>query len=74
MKIACSFGIRQRLWLTNTRATSGKRTFPQADRDASTISIERQTDLVPERMKLCPETAGSSLDNVLKCNVYLQVG
>src|ERR1700754_3753290 len=33
-------------------------------------SIERQTELVLEQLKLCVETAGSSLDNVLKCNVY----
>ncbi|MFC7641754.1 Rid family hydrolase [Streptosporangium lutulentum] len=33
-------------------------------------SIERQTELVLEQMKLCLETAGSSLNNVLKCNVY----
>ena len=32
--------------------------------------IKRQTELVLEQMKLCLETAGSSLDNVLKCNVY----
>jgi 2-iminobutanoate/2-iminopropanoate deaminase len=32
--------------------------------------IERQTELVLEQMKLCLETAGSSLQNVLKCNVY----
>ena len=32
--------------------------------------IERQTELVLEQMKLCLETAGSSLENVLKCNVY----
>src|SRR6201996_2367461 len=32
--------------------------------------IERQAELVLEQMKLCLETAGSSLDNVLKCNVY----
>ena len=32
--------------------------------------IERQTELVLEQMKLCLETAGSSLDKVLKCNVY----
>jgi 2-iminobutanoate/2-iminopropanoate deaminase len=34
-------------------------------------SIERQTELVLEQMKLCVETAGSSLDNVLKVNVYV---
>jgi 2-iminobutanoate/2-iminopropanoate deaminase len=33
-------------------------------------SIERQTELVLEQMKLCVETAGSSLDKVLKCSVY----
>jgi 2-iminobutanoate/2-iminopropanoate deaminase len=32
--------------------------------------IERQTELVLEQMKLCLQTAGSSLDNVLKCTVY----
>ena len=32
--------------------------------------IERQTELVLEQMKLCLETAGSSLEKVLKCNVY----
>jgi 2-iminobutanoate/2-iminopropanoate deaminase len=32
-------------------------------------SIERQTELVLEQMKLCLETAGSSLENVLwKCS------
>jgi 2-iminobutanoate/2-iminopropanoate deaminase len=32
--------------------------------------IERQTELVLEQLKLCVETAGSTLENVLKCNVY----
>lgn len=32
--------------------------------------IERQAELVLEQMKLCLETAGSSLEHVLKCNVY----
>ncbi len=32
--------------------------------------IERQTELCLEQMKLCLETAGSSLAGVLKCNVY----
>jgi len=34
-------------------------------------AIERQTELVLEQMKLCVETAGSSLDNVFKVNVYV---
>ena len=33
--------------------------------------IQRQTELVLEQMKLCVETAGSSLDDVLKVNVYV---
>jgi 2-iminobutanoate/2-iminopropanoate deaminase len=33
-------------------------------------TIKRQTEAVLEQMKLSLETAGSSLDNVLKCNVY----
>src|ERR1700757_756116 len=32
--------------------------------------IERQTQLVLEQLKLCLETTGSSLEHVLKCNVY----
>ena len=32
--------------------------------------IERQTELVLEQLKLCLETAGTSLRNVMKCNVY----
>lgn len=32
--------------------------------------IERQTELVLEQLKLCVETAGSSMDHVLKCNLY----
>jgi 2-iminobutanoate/2-iminopropanoate deaminase len=33
-------------------------------------SLEQQTEIVLTQMKLCLETAGSSLENVLKCNVY----
>jgi len=33
-------------------------------------TIEQQTELVLAQLKLCVETAGSSLENVLKCNVY----
>lgn len=32
--------------------------------------IERQTEIVLEQMKLCLEAAGTSMDQVLKCNVY----
>jgi 2-iminobutanoate/2-iminopropanoate deaminase len=37
---------------------------------AAGASLERQTELVMEQLKLCVEAAGSSLDQVLKCNVY----
>jgi 2-iminobutanoate/2-iminopropanoate deaminase len=33
-------------------------------------TVERQTELVLEQMKLCLERAGSSLAGVLKCSVY----
>jgi 2-iminobutanoate/2-iminopropanoate deaminase len=33
-------------------------------------SIERQTEIVLEQMKLCLETARTSLQNVMKCNIY----
>jgi 2-iminobutanoate/2-iminopropanoate deaminase len=33
--------------------------------------IKRQTELVLEQMKLCVETAGSSLEDILKVNVYV---
>ena len=48
--------------------------FPPFDPATGEIAagepIERQTQILLEQMKLCLETAGSSLDNVLKCNVY----
>ena len=33
-------------------------------------TVEQQAEIVLEQLKLCVETAGSSLDQVLKCNVY----
>lgn len=48
--------------------------FPPFDLKTGKIlehaSIERQTEVVLEQMKLCLDTAGSSLEHVLKCNVY----
>jgi 2-iminobutanoate/2-iminopropanoate deaminase len=47
--------------------------FPPFDPQTGTVvkvPIERQTELVLEQMKLCLETAGSSMEHVLKCNVY----
>jgi 2-iminobutanoate/2-iminopropanoate deaminase len=47
--------------------------LPPFDPDTGEVidaSIERQTEIVLDQMKLCLETAGSSMLNVLKCNVY----
>src|SRR5689334_7479755 len=48
--------------------------FPPFDPETGQIveaaSIERQTEIVLQLMKLCLETAGTSLENVIKCNVY----
>jgi 2-iminobutanoate/2-iminopropanoate deaminase len=34
------------------------------------LAIERQTEIVLEQMKACLAAAGSSLEKVVKCNVY----
>jgi len=34
------------------------------------LPIARQAEIVLEQIKLCLTAAGSSLDNVIKCNVY----
>jgi len=47
--------------------------FPPFDPESGEIiqlPIEQQTELVLQQMKLCLEQAGSSMENVLKCNVY----
>jgi 2-iminobutanoate/2-iminopropanoate deaminase len=47
--------------------------LPPFDPSTGTVleaPIERQTEIVLEQMKLCLETAGSSLEKVLKCTVY----
>lgn len=43
---------------------------PQTGKVLEGASIELQTERVLEQLKLCVETAGSSLDQVLKCHVY----
>jgi len=49
---------------------SGLPPFDPATGEVVNAPIERQAELVLEQLKLCLETAGTSLDNVLKCNVY----
>src|SRR5580658_3549745 len=47
--------------------------FPPFDAETGEIiarPIEQQAEIVLDQMKLCLETAGSSLEQVLKCNVY----
>ena len=54
----------------NTIYVSGLPPFDPETGEIVDAPIERQTELILEQMKLCVETAGSSLDKVLKCNVY----
>lgn len=43
---------------------------PKTGKVAENASIEQQTERVLDQLKLCVEAAGSSMDRVLKCNVY----
>jgi 2-iminobutanoate/2-iminopropanoate deaminase len=54
----------------DTIYVSGLPPFDPATGEILKASIERQTEIILEQMKLCLQTAGSSLENVLKCNVY----
>jgi 2-iminobutanoate/2-iminopropanoate deaminase len=54
----------------DTLYVSGLPPFDPVTGEVAEAPIERQTELVLEQLKLCVETAGSSLQNVLKCNVY----
>ncbi|MHB1205964.1 MAG: RidA family protein [Rhodospirillaceae bacterium] len=54
----------------DTIYVSGLPPFDPATGEVANVPLERQTELVLEQLKLCVETAGSSLDRILKCNVY----
>jgi len=54
----------------DTIYVSGLPPFDPATGEVVDAPIARQAELVLEQLKRCVETAGSSLSNVLKCNVY----
>jgi len=54
----------------DTIYVSGLPPFDPQSGEVVIAPIEWQTELVLEQLKLCVETAGSSLEKVLKCNVY----
>ncbi|MDB5633953.1 MAG: translation initiation inhibitor, yjgF family [Tardiphaga sp.] len=49
---------------------SGLPPFDPETGDVKPAPFERQVEIVLEQMKLCLEAAGSSLAQVVKCNVY----
>ena len=49
---------------------SGLPPFDPETGELKRAPFERQAELVLEQMKRCLEAAGSSLDRVLKCNIY----
>jgi 2-iminobutanoate/2-iminopropanoate deaminase len=54
----------------DTVYVSGLPPFDPATGAVIEAPIERQTQIVLDQMKLCLETAGSSMDRILKCNLY----
>jgi len=53
---------------------SGLPPFDPETGEIKAVPFERQCELVLAQLKHCLETAGSSLGNVIKCNVYCVPG
>ena len=53
---------------------SGLPPFDPETGDIKPVPFERQAELIMEQLKRCLEAAGTSLDGVLKCNVYCVPG
>jgi 2-iminobutanoate/2-iminopropanoate deaminase len=53
---------------------SGLPPFDPETGEIKPVPFERQCELVMAQLKTCLEAAGSSLGNVIKCNVYCMPG
>ena len=54
----------------DTIYVSGLPPFDPKTGEIVDVPLERQTEIVLEQLKLCVETAGSTLEKVLRCTVY----